>query len=543
MTRLLATSAFALIAGAAPLFADVTPAQAWENLQKYYESFGYELATGNVEDAGNTLTVTDFTMTAKAEEGQTVLGIPKMVFEQTGDAKVRSVIEGEMSLSSKFQVEDYDLPEEDPEATGEGETADDQTGTDAPQPKTYEMEMTGTAAMPDNEMLISGTPEDMLYEFNYPSFTANIQFPVDPKTEAKMPLTIVINNTKGTQRNTTGDGTATEFDMTAESLNISSDMDIPAEGQGAGGKMNFVADMNALTMKGSGHAPAEKFDLNTQLAQALAAGMRFDGVMTFGGITGTVKANQDAGPDGGQPKTLDGTFSSGAGEYSMTLASEGMGYKSTADGGKLNLTVSDVPFPINVSMDKTAIDFLMPVEKSEEAQPYKLVYSIAGLTLDDGIWNLFDPNKQLPRDPANLTIDVAGDALVTKDIFDPASMEAQPDGSGGITTPEPPAMPKSLKINQIALDMVGAKVDLNGDLTFDEANAQPLGKINGSFEGVNGLLDKAVAMGLVPQDQLMGMRMMLAMFAKPVDGQADKMATEIEFREGGSIFANGQQVK
>ena len=37
--------------------------------------------------------------------------------------------------------------------------------------------------------------------------------------------------------------------------------------------------------------------------------------------------------------------------------------------------------------------------------------------------------------------------------------------------------------------------------------------------------------------------MMLAMFARPSDSDPETMTTEIEFREGGSIFANGQQVK
>ena len=72
---------------------------------------------------------------------------------------------------------------------------------------------------------------------------------------------------------------------------------------------------------------------------------------------------------------------------------------------------------------------------------------------------------------------------------------------------------------------------------------EPVGKLNGTFAGVNGLMDKLVAMGFVPEEQMMGMRMMLAMFAKPVDGQPDQLTSEIEFREGGSIFANGQQVK
>ena len=41
----------------------------------------------------------------------------------------------------------------------------------------------------------------------------------------------------------------------------------------------------------------------------------------------------------------------------------------------------------------------------------------------------------------------------------------------------------------------------------------------------------------------MGLRMMLAMFTQTVEGDPDRLETQLEFREGGAIFANGQQVK
>ena len=90
---------------------------------------------------------------------------------------------------------------------------------------------------------------------------------------------------------------------------------------------------------------------------------------------------------------------------------------------------------------------------------------------------------------------------------------------------------------------MGAKADITGALEFGDNPNEPVGTLNGTFEGVNGLMDKLVAMGLVPQEQMMGMRMMMAMFAKPAEGNPDQLTSEIEFREGGQIFANGQQVK
>ncbi|RNF34405.1 hypothetical protein A7A09_010945 [Paracoccus methylarcula] len=110
-------------------------------------------------------------------------------------------------------------------------------------------------------------------------------------------------------------------------------------------------------------------------------------------------------------------------------------------------------------------------------------------------------------------------------------------------SPEMPFEPQSVKINVITLKAVGVDANVTGDLTIPQDAQQPVGIVEGDFTGINALLDKLVSMGLVPQDQLMGARMMLAMFAKPVEGNPDQLQTKLEFKEDGSIFANGQQVQ
>ena len=200
---------------------------------------------------------------------------------------------------------------------------------------------------------------------------------------------------------------------------------------------------------------------------------------------------------------------------------------------------------------------MLPVTASDQPQPFTLAYSLSGLTMGDAIWGLFDPQAKLPRDPAGLTVDLSGNALVGRDLLDPAlaekmQREQDPAASGDLAAgnpadqpagPDMPFAPQDLTINRIALDAVGAKADLTGQLAFGDTPNEPVGKIQGSFTGLNTLLETLSAMGLLPQEQLMATRMMLAMFARPSDSDPETMTTEIEFREGGSIFANGQQVK
>jgi hypothetical protein len=70
----------------------------------------------------------------------------------------------------------------------------------------------------------------------------------------------------------------------------------------------------------------------------------------------------------------------------------------------------------------------------------------------------------------------------------------------------------------------------------------PDGSVDLKLAGGNGLIDKLVTMGLLPQEQAMGARRMMGLFARPGDGP-DNLVSKIEVKKEGSIFANGQQIK
>jgi hypothetical protein len=144
------------------------------------------------------------------------------------------------------------------------------------------------------------------------------------------------------------------------------------------------------------------------------------------------------------------------------------------------------------------------------------------------------------------------EAATPTDAAPEANPETTPDAGDTATadaeaaaTPEP-FVPVDLNINQFALSALGAKITSNGQLTGPEGGdliQAPVGKLNATFEGVNGLLDTLGSMGLVPEDQLMSVRMMLTMFGKPAAEGEDKLTTELEFKEDGSLTANGQQLR
>ena len=71
---------------------------------------------------------------------------------------------------------------------------------------------------------------------------------------------------------------------------------------------------------------------------------------------------------------------------------------------------------------------------------------------------------------------------------------------------------------------------------------KPTGAIDLKLVGGNGLLDKLVAMGFVPEAQAMQARLMLGLFAVP--GEApDTLTSRLEVNEQGHVLANGQRIQ
>ncbi len=148
---------------------------------------------------------------------------------------------------------------------------------------------------------------------------------------------------------------------------------------------------------------------------------------------------------------------------------------------------------------------------------------------------MVDPMEQLPRDPATLILDVTGTAKMLVDLIDEEFADA-----------EAPGEVESVDINELQVTIAGAELTGEGAFTFDNADMsmgypKPLGAVDLALKGGNALLDKLVAMGLVPEEQAMGGRMMLGMFTVPAGD--DELTSKIEFRDDGGLYANGQRLQ
>ena len=103
----------------------------------------------------------------------------------------------------------------------------------------------------------------------------------------------------------------------------------------------------------------------------------------------------------------------------------------------------------------------------------------------------------------------------------------------------------------LVVEAVGARIAATGAVTFDNDDLQsyggmpkPVGAVDVTISGANGLLDTLVSMGLLSDQDAGGARMGMAMVAKPDPAAGeDVLTSRFEFTEAGGVLANGMQLK
>jgi hypothetical protein len=103
-------------------------------------------------------------------------------------------------------------------------------------------------------------------------------------------------------------------------------------------------------------------------------------------------------------------------------------------------------------------------------------------------------------------------------------------------------------LTQLLAKFAGAELSGTGAFTFDNADLEtfdglpaPTGTIDLKIVGMNMLMDTLISMGLISEDDAMGARMMISMFANPGAGD-DEFVSVLEFKDKG-FYANGQRLQ
>lgn len=486
-----ALSAFLL--GSTALHADVTAEEVWQGMAGYYADLGQSVTAGSKGMDGDTLVVTDAVFATQTPEGSFSATVAEIRLKELGDGRV------EVTMSDDIPVALLTRPET-------GETVD------------MGMKITQSGL----SMIVSGSAGDTTYDFTAPEMAIIVDGMKVDGAEVPLTLNATLTGNSGSYRMVSDAGRAITSDMKADKV----DFKIAATDPEGTGNFSASGSLTGLSGTSSASLP-EGIDMGDMNA-ALQAGLSMDG--TFGYTGGGYVMDFKDGEE-----TVSAQSTGGGGSLHFKMSKDGLSYGGEGRDAKVSMQMSAFPLPIDFSMAQSAFNLTLPVSKGEAAQPFGLLVKLVDLEVSDGLWSMFDPTSQLPRDPATLILDVKGAAKMLVNIFDPKEAET--------VAATPPGEVQSLDIGELKVSAVGAELTGNGAMTFDNSMGRPMpiGAVDLQLIGGNGLIDKLGAMGFVPEDQAMGAKMMMGLFAVPTG--EDTLTSKIEFKEGGSIFANGQQIQ
>lgn len=481
--------------------AQITADQVWQNWKEMSAASGQQITATSEARMGDTLVVTGLTMSMAEPDVSVSATVGEVRFRDTGAGTV------EVTMSPSYPMA-LQFPNEDGE------------------PVMINIDIT----QPNLKMVAGGTPDNATYDFTADSMgivTTSV-------TEAGAAVPLKVNATFG---GLTGkyaiarkDAGMMDIDSSFNAATLAFQFSF-TDPENAGNQVQAegsVAQLAAMTAGTFGGAASSQ-----DVREALAAGMAFTLAMSYGASM----MNMTVAEDG----TDTAIRAQGAtGNFGIAMDKSRMAYNGAGTGVEMVMSGGDMPFPeVVIRYAEAGFDMLVPLTASDTPQDFGLSLKLAGLTVSDEIWAMFDPMGNLPRDPATLVVETKGKATLLVDLMDEEAM-----GSSDM-----PAMLNAVDIPALQLTIAGAELTGNGALTFDNAAPSPVfggmptptGTINLNLTGGNGLLDKLVAMGLIPDEQAMSARMMMGMFARPGAGP-DSLTSMLEFKDGG-FFANGMRLQ
>ncbi|MDU8912730.1 DUF2125 domain-containing protein [Aestuariicoccus sp. MJ-SS9] len=509
MTRQFAcfsSTALALGLMANTVAAEVTPADVWGDITAYVQGFGYSvMATETAE--GSDLQVTDavISMTLPEDEGEVSFSMSEVLLSDAGDGTVRVTFPASMPIAVNVTPDGEDPVDVVMDYTQEG-----------------------------LDMVVSGDPGAMVYSYTADSLGLVLSgLTVDgvpiPAEVARFALSS--GPVEGRSAVTLSGGMR-EIDQSVTVGAVTYDMAFNDPDSGDSG--TFTGQMTGLAIAGTGKMP--QIVTPEMLADMMAMGVEGSGTFTHQG-----GQMQFSATDGGE--VTQGQTSSQSGSLAVDVTADSLRYSIGGTGLSVSLSGGEIPLPVDVAMAEMGLTLELPTAASDTPEDIALAVTLGGFTMSDLLWNIFDPGNVLPRDPATVAFDLAGMVTPFISLYDTEAL-AQLEQTGGV-----PGELNALTLKGLTVEAAGVSLTGTGDFTFDNSDLEsfdglpkPTGAVNLNLSGANALIDKLIQMGLLAEEDAMGPRMMMGMFAVPGDGP-DELKSTLEINEQGHILANGQRIQ
>ncbi len=522
--RALLCAALALALAAAPAAAAPEAADIWTDLRAALAAGGYELAIAEEEIGDDAVRLAGVTLTSLTE-GRAMDEVGAMVPSTT-----RATVEiAEMTLTEAGERVEIALSETLPVRV--------ETRTGGEDPVT----ISARILLDGFEAAVEEDGPGLLYTYG----GASQRVVLDEVTGGDGALAgdLRVEGLTGTAATRpAADGAPRRTEQSQEAGALTVEMSFEDPDPAGGGSLALALAVSDLSGTSRTLSPEEAE--MADLAAFARAGGELAGTFAYGPARIEVAVTGASGD-------FDLSTASSGGAIEVSIDEGGLAYALSATGSRASVRGGGLPVPeLSYALESSAIDILVPILAGAGAQPFALSVALQGLVLDDAVWALFDPGTILPRDPASVTLDLAGTATLPQDLL-PA-----PDGDGddtdtGAGVPEPEAEAPTLRtltVEALSLSAAGARLDASGafDAPEDGTPALPglpalAGTLSIDLAGAEGLLDALVTMGVLPQEQAAFARGMLGFVARPTG--ADSYATELDLGADGSVTANGMALR
>ncbi|MCA3441295.1 MAG: DUF2125 domain-containing protein [Rhodobacter sp.] len=481
--------------------AELTADQVWTNWKAVSAASGQIVTAASEAREGDTLAIKGLTIVSTFDGGSINGTIEAVNFRELGDGTV------EVTMSPEYPVVVNSI-----ESDGR------------------KIVINVAVRQPDLKIIASGSEAETRYDFTAPFVKAVVSDVTVEEKPIEMTLEVDVTALGGSYLVTAGTPKQLASSITADSAAMTLAMTDPE----TGGKINMKGNVSDLVGNSTGNLLDTA--MMADMSQALKAGFATDGSLAYG--AGTFEFDMAEAAD-----TTKGSATIGSGNIVFALDADRLNYGGGSKDVEVTLSGAWSPLPsVAMSYGEAAFNLLMPVSKSDEPGDFAFLMKLVDFTLSDDVWSLLDPEKVLPRDPATIVIDTGGKANWGVDIMDP-------DGAEELAGDTMPVQLHALDVTNLTLKAAGAEVTGDGAFTFDNADTTtfpgvplPTGQLDLKIVGANGLVDKLVQMGLLPEDQAMSARMMMGLFANAVEGSDDTLTSTLEFKEKG-LFVNGQRLQ
>ena len=484
-------------------YADVTAQQVWNNWTEQMAVYGQGFTTGGEDMSGDTLTISDVKIEMSDDEASIVAALGDIDLTENGDGTVN------IKMGTSYPITVDLTPEYGDPAT-----------------------VNVTVSQSEMVLKVSGVPDAMIYDIAADSYGMRVDSIEDDESMdvEVVDLAIAMLDLSGTYSvsQDTLSRIAYAFNVGALDINahfneIDSDGFFKANGD--------IAD---LAMFANIVTPID-MELDAEMPP-FVDGLAMEGGYSFGQTDYSFDYNfpDDSG---------SGAAAIEGGGLELSIDVDGAAYSGESRGIDVSLLLPNLaPFPLQASLAKYGFEALIPLSQGEDGpRDARLAFNITDFAISDTLWNIADPAEILPREP--LTIALAVDAQVTPffDFLDPAQQESA-------MMSNIPGEVNGVQITELTIRGAGAEITGDGAFTFDNTDLltfdgfpRPEGQATFAINGINGLVDKLIQIGLIPEDQAMMPRMMLGMFATPVGD--DMLTSTIEVNAEGQVLANGQRLR